>query len=110
MQVEFPFDIEDFFKKCVKNKIFPKNDFKKQAILVVLIREFEDRTYLEKEVNEIIKKYFEDFSLLRRELVNFGYMKRNPLTTEYWVVKRNLTMEDIENNTLLKRHAKEYLK
>lgn len=35
-------------------------------------------------------------------------MQRDPLKGEYWVVKRNLTKEDIEKNTLLKRHAKAY--
>jgi len=107
-KVEFPFDTEAFFQKCVKNKNFPRNDFEKQAILLRLLKDFEDRKYSEQEVNEAIKKYFEDYTLLRRELINFGYMQRNPLTAEYWVVKRELTKEDIRKNTILRRHSKPY--
>lgn len=108
-EIIFPFDADALFKKCVKNKNFPRNDFLKQAILLKLLEEFEDnKIYLEQEVNEKIKKYFEDYTTIRRELINFGYMKRKPLTQEYWVVKRTLTKEDIRNNTLLRRHAEPY--
>ncbi|MBW2970376.1 DUF2087 domain-containing protein [Candidatus Woesearchaeota archaeon] len=108
-KVQFPFDTEEFFQKCVKHNNFPKNDFLKQAVLIHLVKEFEDnKKYKEQEVNEKIKKYFEDYTLLRRELINFGYMQRNSETAEYWVVKRELTKDDIRNNTILRRHAKPY--
>ncbi len=107
--VKFPFDISNFFEKCVKHKTIPKNDFEKQAILLKLLDEFEDnRKYSEPEVNAKLKKYFEDYVSLRRELINFGYMQRNSLTGEYWVVKRTFTVDDINNNTLLKKHAKAF--
>jgi hypothetical protein len=103
--------IEKFFLKSVKHKQIPKNDFKKQAILLKLVELFEDgKKYPEEEVNCIIKKYFEDYTLLRRELINFRYMQRNPRTGEYWVVKREFTDKDIEENTILKRHSQPYLK
>lgn len=108
-KVEFPFDTEEFFNKCVKHKVFPKNDFKKQAVLIRLLDEFEDsKKYSEQEVGEKIRKYFGDFTLIRRELINFGYMQRNSVTGEYWVVKRVLTKEDVRNNTLLRRHAEPF--
>lgn len=107
--VVFPFDKEALFKKAVKSQTLPRNDFEKQPILLKVLDSFEDkRIYQEEEVNEIIKKYFEDFSNMRRELINFGYMQRKPLTGEYWVVKRSLSQEDIRNNTILRRHAKPY--
>lgn len=108
-KVKFPFDAEAFFKKCVKHDNIPSNDFLKQVILLKLLEEFnEDRIYSEEEVNEKIKKYFSDFVWLRRELINFGYMKRDTLKAEYQVVKRELTKEYIRKNTLLRRHAKDY--
>ena len=108
-KVIFPFDTEAFFQKCVKHNNIPRNDFLKQAILLRLLDDFEDKKiYKEEEVNESIRKHFEDYTTLRRELINFGYMQRNPTTAEYWVVKRTLTKEDIRNNTLLRRHAKAY--
>ncbi len=82
--VKFPFDIDEFFKKYVKNKSFPKNDFEKQAILIKLMENFKDnRKYPEPEVNKIIKKHFEDHVFVRRELINFGYLQRDPYKGEY---------------------------
>jgi len=108
-KVVFPFDTNAFFEKCSKHNAFPSNDFEKQAILLRLLDEFEDgKIYLEQEVNEKLKKYFEDYTLLRRELINFNYMRRNNVTGEYWVIKRNLTQDDIRNNTLLRRHARAF--
>lgn len=106
--IEFPFDINRFFKKCVDNKNFPKNDFEKQAVLLCILKEFKDRIYVEEEVNNIIKKYFTDYALIRREMINFGYPSRNPYIGEYKVIKRTLTDEDIKNNTLLRRHAEAF--
>ncbi|MBS3118633.1 DUF2087 domain-containing protein [Candidatus Woesearchaeota archaeon] len=108
-RVIFPFDTKKFFEKFVKHHNFPKNDFEKQAILLYLIEKFKDsRKYLEQEVNEILKKYFEDYTLLRRELINFGYMQRDSTSGEYWVVKRELTLDDVRNNALLRRHAQSF--
>lgn len=109
-QVKFPFDTEELFEKCIKNKVFPKNDFKKQAVLIRLLDNFEDgKKYSEQEVNDKIKEYFDDFTLIRRELINFGYMQRNNVIGEYWVVKRILTKEDIQNNTILRKHAEPFV-
>ncbi|HLC32615.1 MAG TPA: DUF2087 domain-containing protein [Candidatus Nanoarchaeia archaeon] len=109
-QITFPFDTEKLWEKFVKHHVFPKKDFQKQAILLRLLEEFEDkRIYAENEVNEKLAKHFEDYTFLRRELINFGYMQRNPNTAEYWVVKRTFTHADIEKNPLLKRHAEPYL-
>lgn len=40
--IKFPFDVDKFFKKSIKHQNIPKNDFKKQAILISLIKEFKD--------------------------------------------------------------------
>ncbi|MBW2964973.1 DUF2087 domain-containing protein [Candidatus Woesearchaeota archaeon] len=106
--VKFPFDTEKLFQSCVRNKTIPKNDFQKQAVLIRIIAEFSDRKYTEPEVNKIIAAYFEDFATIRRELINFGYMQRNPLTGDYWVLKREITEDYVRHNTLLRRHSKPY--
>jgi len=77
--IKFPFDIEVFFERCMKNNNLPKNDFEKQAVLLRLLDYFEDgRKYGKSEVNDMIRKYFDDAALLKRELVNFGYIQRDP--------------------------------
>lgn len=108
-KVEFPFDTNIFFERYVTSKALPKNDFEKQAILMRIIKDFEDkRIYKEEEVNDIVKNYFEDFSTIRRELINFGYLQRDSANSNYWVTKRELTKEDIQKNTRLKRHFESY--
>lgn len=109
MNLVFPFDVEKFFNDCVKQKNFPKNNFQKQVILLTIVRDFKDKkTYSEEQVNEIIKKYFEDYVLIRRELINFGYMMRNPENSNYWVVRNTFTKEDIKNNSFIKKDAKKF--
>jgi hypothetical protein len=99
---------KEYLEKCLKNRQFPSNDFLKQIILKRIMQDFNNnQIYSEKEVDQIIKKYFDDYTLIRRELINFGYMQRDPIKMEYKVVKKELSKEDYENNTLLKRHAKD---
>ncbi|MFH1409820.1 MAG: DUF2087 domain-containing protein [Nanoarchaeota archaeon] len=108
-EVIFPFDTEKLFEKCVKNNQFPRNDFQKQAVLLRLVALFEDgKKYSEVEVGEIMKEFFDDTALIRRELFNFGYMQRDPRTSEYWVVKRTLSEDDLKKIASLQRHAKAY--
>ena len=48
------------------------------------------KTYHESEVNEILKKWhtYQDWALLRRSLVDYGYMIRNRDGTRYQRVER----------------------
>lgn len=103
-------DIDETFNKYVRNKTLPKNDFEKQAILIKITEQFSDQEYSEDQVNNIIKKFYDDFALIRRELINFGYMQRDSLKGTYKVLKRKLYYEDLEKNTILKVHAKPFLK
>lgn len=36
-----------------------------------------DRTYSEREVNQIIMEFYDDFCTLRREMIGFGLMTRD---------------------------------
>lgn len=108
MEIRFNLDEEKFFTKCMKYQNFPKNDALKQIILKRLMQEFDKgRVYSEIEVNDSIKEYFQDYTTLRRELLNFGYMWRDPSTGEWTVVKKELKKEDYLANRRLKRHAKD---
>lgn len=99
---------DNFFQKCIKNQIFPRNDAKKQIILKRIMQDFDfNKVYTEQEVNIIIKKYFEDYTTIRRELINFGYMERNPYKGEYKVIKKELTNEDFSKISRLKEHRED---
>jgi len=76
--------------------IFPRDDLKKQEILQKIAKKFEkDKEYSETEVNNIIKSFdVDDYTLIRRELVNFGYFGKDSYKSLYWVKKFELSQEE----------------
>lgn len=68
---------------------FPAQRKKEEAILRYVVRAFEpDRRYSEKEVNQILAQFSEDTARLRRNLVDFGLMKRQGGGGDYWRVDK----------------------
>lgn len=89
-------DREAYDRKILKDYLaqdgtisqLPTNHRKLDVILGYLVEKFAfDREYSEKEVNEIIAKYNEDISGLRRDLISMGYMNRERDGSAYWRVK-----------------------
>lgn len=67
-------------------KQWPKKLSDKKLVLAYLASKFEfDRSYHEREVNEILKRWhtFSDWPLLRRELFEQGFFDRNRSGTNY---------------------------
>ncbi|MFF3023148.1 metalloregulator ArsR/SmtB family transcription factor [Gottfriedia sp. NPDC057948] len=85
--------INNFFTKEGKLKIYPAQRKKKLVVLEHMIKGLEfGRVYQEKEINEYLKEYHEDYATLRRELIMCQYMYRennqyelNPV--ELWWLK-----------------------
>lgn len=64
----------------------PRKQIKLLAVLNWISRAFEaDRFYTEPEVNGLIQQYHNDYATLRRELVDFGYLRRERGGGRYWV-------------------------
>lgn len=102
-------DEKEFFEDCVKKQRFPKNDREKQIILKFIMKKFEEnKKYSEQEVNEKIKKFYEDYSTIRREFINFGYMQRDPYKGEYWVLKKELSDEELDKIGKLQKHFEKH--
>ncbi len=78
--------------------IFPRNDLEKQKILEKVASKFEKgKEYSESDVDAAAKSFeVDDYSLVRRELVNFGYLGRDPLKGIYWLKKEKLSKEEID--------------
>lgn len=58
----------------------------KIVVLRQLCKRFKPgRAYSEKEVNEILKGAHADFATLRRYLIEYGFMVRNPDGSRYWL-------------------------
>lgn len=97
-----------FFDDCVKVQRFPKNDREKQIILKFIMRKFDmDKRYMEVEVNDIIKRFYEDYSTIRRELINFGYMQRDPYKGEYWVITKELSDKELDKIGKRQKHLED---
>lgn len=65
---------------------------KKEKHKIVILREIakllpEDKIYTEKELNTILKTYHEDYVLIRRYLIEYGFMDRKDDGSAYWVKK-----------------------
>ena len=79
-------DTEEKYKKEVISRFFkygrltqiPTQRKKREIVLAEILKQFDfDREYDEKEVNEIILRYHEDFCTIRREIIAFGMMTRD---------------------------------
>lgn len=85
--------INNFFTKEGKLKVYPAQRKKKLVVLAHMIKGLEfGRVYQEKEINEYLKEFHEDYATLRRELIMCQYMYRennqyelNPV--ELWWMK-----------------------
>jgi len=66
----------------------PTQRKKRDVILRHILREFEPgRRYAEKEVNEIIERFHEDYATIRREFIMTGMMDREGGGGDYWRIK-----------------------
>lgn len=67
-------------------KSFPLKEKRRVAILLHLIKSFEpNRTYTEKQVNEILARSYQDYVLLRRCMIEYGMIDRTADGSAYWI-------------------------
>lgn len=65
---------------------YPLKEKKRVAILRHIVKNFDSaKTYTEKEVNTILKELYEDYVLLRRQLIEYGFMDRTQDGSSYWI-------------------------
>ncbi|MCX7772774.1 MAG: DUF2087 domain-containing protein [Clostridia bacterium] len=70
--------LETYFSKDGRLVSFPAKEKKKILVLKELTKLFsKDRTYHEKEVSEVLGAVYDDFAVLRRYLIEYGFMERN---------------------------------
>jgi len=69
--------LSNFFKYGKLTRI-PVQQKKREIVLRHISKDFSaGKDYTEKEVNEVILKYHEDFCTIRREMIGFGIMDRD---------------------------------
>ncbi|RKP56837.1 DUF2087 domain-containing protein [Cohnella endophytica] len=80
--------LEKYFPEGTEGPLL-KFDIQEKHRLIVL-REIakrfkKDQNYTEKEVNRIIKTAYEDYAVIRRYLIEYGFMDREPDGSRYWL-------------------------
>ena len=64
----------------------PRKEKKKVIILQKIVESFDpNMKYSEKEVNIILIEFYSDYFMIRRSLIDYGFMKRTRDCREYWV-------------------------
>jgi hypothetical protein len=89
---------------------FPRGEQQRRVVLAEAAGRFEPgRRYKEQEVNAVLKPHFEDHVLVRRLLVDHGFLDRLPDGSQYWRSEPADAREEskVDRRSELKRLAKE---
>jgi hypothetical protein len=66
-------------------KAFPAQEKKYLVLLKYITKTIEqDKKYTEREISDLLEKYSDDYSKLRRDLVEFNFLKREGGGGLYW--------------------------
>ena len=69
-------------------KKFPPKEKQRLIILREITGLFEkDRIYPEKEINQILEAIYDDYVLIRRYLIEYGFLERKSDGSQYWLKK-----------------------
>lgn len=70
----------------LKLNTFPRKEKKKIVVLTKISEQFEHgKKYSEKEVNQILEAIYDDYVVIRRYLIEYGFMDRTKDCKEYWL-------------------------
>jgi hypothetical protein len=79
--------VNKFFSEGILIK-FPQKEKQRLMILREISNHLKmDYHYDEKELNQILKGYYEDYVLIRRYIVEYGFLDRKSDGSSYWLKK-----------------------
>jgi DNA-binding CsgD family transcriptional regulator len=79
--------VNKYFSEGVLTK-FPNKEKQRLVILREISNHLKtDYNYDEKELNQILKSFYEDYALVRRYLVDYGFLHRKSDGSSYWIKK-----------------------
>lgn len=91
-----------------KLRVFPVKEEKRKALLPRFADLFEpDREYTEAEVKKIIKTIYEDDAIIRRYLVDYGYLSRNNDGSKYYKNCEESLMKNINKKEIIKNYKQQ---
>ncbi|WP_449538739.1 DUF2087 domain-containing protein [Ferdinandcohnia sp. Marseille-Q9671] len=83
---------QDIIHKFLPNGIhgrltkFPPKEKQRLIVLREVTKCFEsNNTYTEKEINQILENMYDDYVLIRRYLISYGFLERLPDGSQYWL-------------------------
>jgi hypothetical protein len=82
--------VKKFFPDGPKGplKKFPLKEKQKLGVLREIVKHMNsERIYDEKELNQILKAVYDDYVLIRRYLIEYGFLDRKADGSEYWLKK-----------------------
>lgn len=78
----FPGEMEGRLKK------FPLREKHKLVVLREIVKGIKsERTYEEKELNQLLVAFYDDYAVIRRYLIEYGFLDRKPDGSQYWLKK-----------------------
>lgn len=84
---KLPENLHRFLNRDGLLVVWPRTPTDQKNLLDYLVEKFErNHLYTESEVNELLNRWhtFEDAAILRREMVDYGYMGRTSSGDRYW--------------------------
>jgi len=69
-------------------KSIPAKEKRKYMMLCIIIHHFHmNKNYTEKEINDILKPMVDDYVMIRRYFIDYGFMGRTDNGKSYWLEK-----------------------
>lgn len=72
----------------LKLRELPPRPKRKTIALSIVAEQIANRTYTEKEINDVLADIYDDYVTLRRELVDYGYIERTRDGRRYWKTEK----------------------
>ncbi|PUB02494.1 DUF2087 domain-containing protein [Paenisporosarcina sp. OV554] len=82
--------IKKFLPKGVSGRLkkFPPKEKQRLIVLREITKRFEnDAIYTEKEMNQLLNEIYDDYVLIRRYLIEYGFLDRKSDGSQYWLKK-----------------------
>ncbi|WP_381419855.1 DUF2087 domain-containing protein [Staphylococcus hyicus] len=81
--------IKEIFIKNNRIQVIPRKEKDKKALMEILASEFEKgKIYNKKEINEILKSYYDNYVLLRRYMIDYSLLSRDKGGKEYQLIAK----------------------
>lgn len=82
--------IQKFLPEGINGRLikFPPKEKQRLIVLREITKRFEsDAIYTEKEINQLLNEIYDDYVMLRRYLIEYGFLDRKSDGSQYWLKK-----------------------